>query len=277
MTKGGTTEVQCQRRGERADALRQQWNARPNSDEVFRATAVIRGGVACFTGTQVGYCSFSATSGTATPSTISCATEAEIRIWKGLHFTPKWDNVDHSHLANASTASTYCEAWGRQRLRRAGRCNMRIRPPLGKTGDRVTGSCAVGTRCCRRYRGVSPSEVRPPREMMVSLIDAHRSRCRVGSVGGEIRSPHRRTTSTRSTRTSRGGLGHGFVATDGRARRFGDVHAEHFRGTRCARCGTSFAGKGVEWHAERLPPRVPSGVTRLARRMGLQEAGEVSG
>ena len=34
--------------------MRQQSNAGPNPDEVFRATHEVRGGVACFTGTRVG-------------------------------------------------------------------------------------------------------------------------------------------------------------------------------------------------------------------------------
>ena len=36
------------------DAMRAESNAGPDTDEVFRATPDIRGGVACFTGTRVG-------------------------------------------------------------------------------------------------------------------------------------------------------------------------------------------------------------------------------
>ena len=64
--------IQCQRRGEGEDAMREQPNGDVNPDDVFQTTHEIHGGVACFTGTRVGVSqSYSATSGTATRLTTS--------------------------------------------------------------------------------------------------------------------------------------------------------------------------------------------------------------
>lgn len=52
--KQGTTGLQCQRRGEGVDAMRDQSNAGPDPDMVFGARPNRRDGVACFTGTRVG-------------------------------------------------------------------------------------------------------------------------------------------------------------------------------------------------------------------------------